>query len=745
MDSDEDSSGDDFLYAPDGTPVIESELEIIREQYDAWTEENDSAEMSFGAFVQNVYFAGCPASVVVDDATVQTSPASSSMYPDLSAYQDSNADDAPASLSMTATTGTEERLPVLERGTPTTTATSGRAVPGLDLFTSGAQDTDSVPFLELYTTLQEPLPTLVLNSSSKDLLPTQSQHGARKVSHVVVVSATGTEVPYPMLIPVAARKPRTTTRTNATVHAVDRHRSTSNNSSFLSDAVPTLDRLGVGEAGTSGENAAHLPDWTPTTCSSEAQSSVPSESKFISDSELTDLLGGIRGLGAESFFNSSASGPTTDKHHRRRRRREDPELERYIPLPTVGLSAQHQQQRRKCPVGYALDGRRAMERSDCPVAAGEMTLQSRAVLQHAFSVIRDQFSAERDPALFTQRACCSRSSLATLAAELRGALASVEASDWKRPVENGTSEHHATTPLLSPRRVRSAAIDGKDGDRRIAFVAAATVLAGGLAQSAYSDAVRAALSSASPTRVGAITDPFVRTMHESWYRLMKQAQKQMGRDVTGAAANTAAFVIFGPISAETTRIDRKTAKASVETLVQIWGAMAATITIMSITTMLDKGRQVSGAQAWADALIAELQLFSGMQFEPTSAPVVSVQASLLTETTIAGKVKKGLRIIVKDARDAQPASRIRAATDGTSKFILAFLTKLKKHDRDTPGRKLDFVKAFLSATCGIIFMRDVERNINGIDGLEHLRESVVLTPTRSALSLLEGQRDTLPQ
>ncbi len=715
----------EYLFSPSGAPVSDAEMDIIRQRYEGWKIEGAGRDvMGLRDFAEQIYFSGCPAPSngvhddfgLNDNINSNGTEANGDLYPDL--YGRSS---APVGVAMTSKLGTatgpesmtmdgadamllpalhsdlkgvgQERLPILERrATVTQVAAATKAMPSLEAVSR------SIPVLELANgmPIAKPMPGLeaapqslpMLELASGQRLPTL--HRAPELA-----SDTGDMLPL-FRIPQSRRRRRQQPGSD---------RTGTEETALLAAGVPTLQRVAFVQG--------------PASCPSITDGSVSNNhnAAFMAGSELSEIMAATRGIEASALYQGEPSVRVKATTVASASRSD----------PTPGFVHRLFAAERRHPGGAT------PEQSDSP--------RARARLQHAFAVVRDEFA--EDPQQFAKAACRSESSLVTLAAELRGALAGVQAGDSKSVAASGglgRGRHR----LLSDRRVRSAALGDPNGRRRAAFVAAASELADGLHAMEYSDEARAILLSAeAPPRIGAFTDPFVRTMEEAWFRLMKQAQKGMGRDVTADTAISQAFVYFGPISSETTRIDRKTDPATAESRIMVWSAMASLITMSSLTVALDKAKLVQDSLRWVDILADEINRFSGMQ--TTSAPAVATEAigqTLLTETTIAGKVKKGLRIIIKTALDAPVGSRAREAQDATNAFMIKFFDKFQA--KDSAGRKSDFVRAYISAMCGVFFMRDIERNINSIQGLEDLREKYVLSPMRAARDYIGSTRGELP-
>ena len=594
--------GDEHVVGPNGLPLVDAELDVLRSEYSQWQEQNPGEELALGDYASTHFFTTDSA---VSDNEVATVPAER-LYPNLGQSVTVQRGPLPVLNRMNAS-----KLPVLER---ITSKSMGKASARERIASPAPM---SMPALERIASPAPEMPAL----------------------ERIVSSAA-------MAMPALERI-----------------------STAVSVEMPVLERISSFSART------HLP-----TLERDADADFTMRA-----SDIRASMDRTRGHGMDALFR---------------------------PRTTAVVNASAVQS----------------NKYDSLYDEEDMDATALASVVHNFSVIRESFA--KNKATMAHDIGASRNTLMSFAAELREALAAVDARD----------EHRASlvrSRNLSHDALAKIACAPNTDTMRAAFVVSGSALADLLIDRHASDAeIRGVLIGLKPII-------FIGAMYEAWKRLMSRIVKAMGNDVTAESAIAQAFQHFGPIASEITQVGgRKTSPATIETRIAILSAMASTITVTSIMVVRDKARRVSQSLQWMDDLLVEVQNFSGMEGAEEATTDGFISQSLFTKTSLEGKVSRGLKNIVDTALAASPGSRDLEARRGTSEFLTKYFGKFAKDAEKI--RKPAFIRAYVSALCGVMLMRTIERTINNIRALESMREKYVLTPMREARELILEQRDFYP-
>ncbi len=351
------------------------------------------------------------------------------------------------------------------------------------------------------------------------------------------------------------------------------------------------------------------------------------------------------------------------------------------------------------------------------VSSEKVDSATRNALAHYFGVIRENFAFNSNT--FAPSVGGSRSALLSFAAELRGALAGVEA----RNAESATNSRGHVRHLDGTKLARIARAPASDSDRTL-FVDSARELAN-LIQANHNEDVmmREVLSSLIGLQR---PDIFVSTMYEAWKRLMNQGIKDLrGQTETPTEAYTVMAAVFAPIRKGVEIVERKKPDITRSRMV-VWGHIAGTI----ITKSIDQLIRFDTSLIWSQELWARMFFdFPGMNTE-AEAPAASGKfigdKRILIERNIANKVLRGLKIIAQDARrGASDDARKELAISGTESFMGKYTLK------DPSSLSL-----YLSAVAGIELMHKVAE----IRGYPDVYQEVVLGQLAAAVEI--ASKDT---
>jgi hypothetical protein len=690
---------EDAILGPNGLPLVDAELEVLRGEYSQWQEQNAGEDMPLADYAAKFFFADCSTVATASDDD-DNNAAQDSLYPDLS-------QDATPSVFSDLNSSDEPRRQLDESLTFGDTA-SGLGVGFRTIANSGTQNIShgdlvhwEVPSAGTERTKVDGSQAMADSAFSKNSLPAR-----QSVLPVLNKAAVGK---LPVLTRAAA----------ASAHSASLDEVVTHVSNPVKGKLPALERI---------QTAAEMPAFEPIAAvmGMPALESIPKAVSARIDSANLPELEPI--AGATSARIGGAHLPTLERAT---------SFSDGLAMSAFNIGATMESVR-----GHGMDAMfRPRRAASNPTSFRSMLAEqdvnaydslfdddtpldtvARASLAHNFGVIRDQFAS--DSAALASAVSSSRGELMSFAADLRSALAGVEASDVDRV--RATCGAHLSSNALT-RVANSAESDAS----RASFVASAHALADAIVAHHSNDAeVRSILVGIKKP------DIFVSTLYEAWKRLVNQAIKDMRGIKTPNAAYNAMSAVFAPIRRGVVIVERKKPDLTRGRMI-VWGYIAGTIIKMSIANMvaLPTGTVVWSRDLWA-RMYHDFKGVSEALLEPEPEPIdedahVIGDKRILVQTTIAKKVLRGLQIVAKDAlAGIGDDTRKELAVRGTEAFMARYLQK-----------KPSEVGLYLSAVAGIELMHKVAE----VRGYDDVYDAVVIRQLVEANGIAAADTDPVEE